>query len=421
MTTIVPWYDDPNYLVYSDGRIYSKYIGKFLTPSIQNGYYRVKIGSKKFFIHRMVAEIFCENPEYFTIVDHIDRKRKNNNYDNLRWVSQHENNKNKNMDTQYKLKILQHCPDGINIEYNSITEAGRYLGIPYQNICACLRGERKSIRTSEKEYSTFTYVNQPEKNVKPVGSKEVPEYPGYFVTDDGKVYSVYRKRFLSLQSLDGYLRVNLRKNGKSRKFLVHRLVCELFTENKPENYQELVVNHIDGIRSNNNISNLEYATAQQNTLHSIYVLKNSNRNGYFSHAVHMYDPEDLTKPIQIFSSMKNAGLYFGCTSAGIIKAIQRNSTYKGYYFRKVTESIHDNVLTRKLSKSKKPIRIYYENNSDTLVKSFSSIRETAEFLNISVHSIYWAMKKDIACAGYIFKRIPDEEIPEYLKTLVSTH
>src|SRR5689334_23035541 len=38
-------------------------------------------------VHRLVAEAFCDKPEGYDVVDHIDHNRENNNASNLRWVT----------------------------------------------------------------------------------------------------------------------------------------------------------------------------------------------------------------------------------------------------------------------------------------------------------------------------------------------
>lgn len=71
----------------------TKQNGKLFIPNETKMKYK-KCGS--FMIHRMVAEAFVENsdPINKTHVDHIDGNRNNNRADNLRWVTQAENNRN---------------------------------------------------------------------------------------------------------------------------------------------------------------------------------------------------------------------------------------------------------------------------------------------------------------------------------------
>ena len=69
---------------------------------------------------------------------------------------------------------------------------------------------------------------------------------------------------LSLRK-DGYLQVRLSKDKKEKSYLVHRLVAETFIEN-PNAYQ--VVNHINGIKTDNNVENLEWCTQSKNMLHA---------------------------------------------------------------------------------------------------------------------------------------------------------
>lgn len=96
---------------------------------------------------------------------------------------------------------------------------------------------------------------------------------GYKISKDGDIYN--KKMNKMKQHLDGkgnYLMVSLCCNGVAKKFLVHRLVAQHFIDNpdvKPE------VNHIDGNKTNNAASNLEWVTSSENKLHSYHVLGNT--------------------------------------------------------------------------------------------------------------------------------------------------
>ena len=64
---------------------------------------------------------------------------------------------------------------------------------------------------------------------------------------------------------NGYYHVDLCKNGTITNFPVHRIVASAFIPN-PEGLK--VVNHIDGNKLNNNVSNLEWVTYQENHWHA---------------------------------------------------------------------------------------------------------------------------------------------------------
>jgi len=110
--------------------------------------------------------------------------------------------------------------------------------------------------------------------------KDISGYEGiYQVSNYGRVKRIgkYRNQFKEWKSnkilmpghKNGYLICNLSKNNKTVCKMLHRLVAEAFIpnlDNKP------TVNHIDGNRSNNEVSNLEWATYTENNLHMLYVL-----------------------------------------------------------------------------------------------------------------------------------------------------
>lgn len=107
--------------------------------------------------------------------------------------------------------------------------------------------------------------------------KEIPGYEGlYEVSDGGDVRRLRGSDAYKVGTLlkpylyaNGYLRLTLRKDGKTRSFGVHRLVMMAFVGVR----EDLDVNHRDGVKTNNALANLEYCTRRENIDHAYTVLK----------------------------------------------------------------------------------------------------------------------------------------------------
>ena len=89
----------PNYLIYEDGRVFSKNRNKFMEiDTHKNGYKRIQLWTNKKayhkLVHRLVATAYIPNDDNKPCVDHIDRDTTNNHFSNLRWVTHLENQQN---------------------------------------------------------------------------------------------------------------------------------------------------------------------------------------------------------------------------------------------------------------------------------------------------------------------------------------
>lgn len=110
--------------------------------------------------------------------------------------------------------------------------------------------------------------------------RDVKDYEGkYLVSNMGRVKALpfdgpgkRNRSVIRWFSTDryGYHRLNLALRGKKSNFLVHRLVAIAFIDN-PDNKD--FVNHIDGNKLNNHVSNLEWVSSQENNLHVCRVLR----------------------------------------------------------------------------------------------------------------------------------------------------
>ena len=136
-------------------------------------------------------------------------------------------------------------------------------------------------------------------------------FNGYFVSDDGSVFSTHKSKGEKMKKLtlkedkDGYMEVGMYSHGKRFFRRVHRLVASAFIDNPKKLPQ---VNHIDGNVKNNNTSNLEWCTCQDNLLHSFRVL---GRNPSIStnKIVDVVDKRDGS--IYHFSSIRDCARFIG--------------------------------------------------------------------------------------------------------------
>ena len=91
----------------------------------------------------------------------------------------------------------------------------------------------------------------------------------YRIYRDGRVESVKRyrvkQRFLKeITHRDGYKQVGLSKNGKEKKYRIHRIIAIHFIPN-PDNFPE--VDHINQVKDDNSIQNLRWCSHSTNMRH----------------------------------------------------------------------------------------------------------------------------------------------------------
>ena len=133
----------------------------------------------------------------------------------------------------------------------------------------------------------------------------------------------------------GYIRVALTKDRVTKEFLLHRLVAQQFIPN-PENLPQ--VNHINGVKADNRVANLEWVSAKENKQHAY----RNNLNGTQQKCREALDRINAkTKYIKVilekdcqryeFKDSNEAAAFAGCHKDKITHAIKHHVKTRGYW------------------------------------------------------------------------------------------
>jgi hypothetical protein len=125
----------------------------------------------------------------------------------------------------------------------------------------------------------------------------IKDYPNYKASNYGYIYSIKTNRKLKpFISNSGYETISLCCDGKSKKFMVHRLIALTFL-NKNNKMQ---VNHKDGNKLNNKVTNLEWCTSSLNIKHAYKnkLIKQPNGENHFRSKISNEQYKELLSLIQ---------------------------------------------------------------------------------------------------------------------------
>lgn len=215
--------------------------------------------------------------------------------------------------------------------------------------------------------------------------KPIPGFEGYYeASNTGKVRSVSRMvrngsgykiipSIVLKPALDewGYEKVSLSKNNKHCSKKVNRLIALTFIPN-PNNYPQ--VNHKDGIKTNNNVDNLEWCSASYNMLHC--------------HANGLSDWETKIRVIEtgeVFNSIKECAEAIGghVSLIGACLSGKRNM-HKGFHFEVVGKRASEKY-NRNNYKSNK--QIYKSHRNIEYNGQSHTIREWSDITGIPYHTL----------------------------------
>lgn len=162
----------------------------------------------------------------------------------------------------------------------------------------------------------------------------------YQVDTNGNVYGKNGKKLKYSLNHSGYCIVNFYHNHQRKGFGIHTLVAKTFIKIEPNKNQ---VNHKDGNKQNNNVENLEWCTAKENTNHAIKYLSYNNIGSNNSKAKKIFGYDKNTNELKLqFNSLADAARYFATneknyrTIENIIYQVANNKnkkSYKGYIWK----------------------------------------------------------------------------------------
>lgn len=237
---------------------------------------------------------------------------------------------------------------------------------------------------------------------------EVPEYPGFFYFPDNKDLAVsYNSEILNLRTgkiltqrpdVSDKCYVYFSKPGeKTKAYLSHRVIGITLigrpSRHLDKNYDELEINHIDGNRLNNFLSNLEWVVGKENVTHS-------HLSGFHPKDKPVIARNVLTGSDLYFTSSQNCADTFNINRATFWKHLERGNSgkfHKDMYVFKYHDNTQWNILEKsKLknlgsSNSAKPVLVQMFKDGITIV--FQNIKHASIHLNISYDSLWRKLKR----------------------------
>ena len=272
--------EETNYSVSSEGEIRNDKKGGVLLKGSYNTneYHIVQLSihgkSKNFQVHRLVAQAFCENPNNYNIVDHIDHNHYNNKADNLRWTDNSGNGLN-SIKPEKKIKNKKFIGE-FNSDWQPVFRDNHYM---------------INLKTNE-------------------------------------VVNIATRNILVPQDRHGYKRINLASGTSS----LHILVWE--TQHQQSVPAGMQIDHIDGNKSNNFISNLRLVSPSDN-MKNAHLNDNNNLN---SIEISAYDKDGNF--VKKYRTIQEAADDIGVTHAAVRTASEREGTCAGYYWIKEGQDIN---------------------------------------------------------------------------------
>ena len=267
--------EETTYRIYDNGQVMNEKTGHYYKGTIRNGYrwFDLRWNDKKYqrSQHRLMAEAFIPNSNNLEYVHHLNNDRLDNRIENLQWVTAAENN----------------------------------------------LAENKSQPTKDhKDYQEYDEALEEWRTYKDTI---------YMVSNFGRVKNSVRDTILQGKITNAGYRYCLRIDGKKKSIRGHILVWDVWVGT-----ERMIINHINGNKLDNRLTNLENVTNQENVLKAIYETKTLR----FKRTA-CYDKEGNL--VQIFMNNADAARHMGVRPQSIQQAIAKGWCSCGYFWKNLEE------------------------------------------------------------------------------------
>jgi hypothetical protein len=351
-------------------------------------------------VHQIIGLTFLENPENKPTINHKNQIKDNNYLDNLEWSTMKEQNSSENKiknggERIYRAIIKYDLNDNQIGKYESMKIASLQNNISYDCIKTCARGKTKTAGGYIWKYEV--HEDLPEEIWKNIDPKFIDNNIGYKISNKGRVKNKHEYLHSLAVSETGYIRISI----SNKEYGAHRLVSQSFIPN-PNNYS--IVNHLDGIKYNNFVENLEWSTIKLNNIHAIETGLSSTQK-----KVNQYSLNG--KFIKEFESISKASIAMNVAGASISyasianKNIEKNEKYAtcANYIWVASNGIFDNLEINKVHTSRGRKAVIKSDKNGNTIETYNSITSAGKDNNIPTTTLMTYIENEKIKDGYFYR------------------